>query len=286
MERPEIWGGTKIMRIPEDFRRCVAFIGIAAVEEGRKIVKFGGTGFLVSIPAESDPKIDVTYLVTARHVADAVSPKFFVVRLNRKDGSSGNYVGVPGLQWWLHPSDPTADVAVIPMSLSASEWDFRVIPTTAFVTDAMIRDRKVGLGDNVIVTGLFAYLAGTSRNIPIIRTGALAMIPEERITTQCGDGTIVEMDGYLVESRSIGGLSGSPVFVRGPSGDIYFLGLVHGHWNLPEHEAGMALGPLRAEFRTMNMGINIVVPAIKVLEAICAPEITDDRNRWIRETKD
>jgi hypothetical protein len=55
------------------------------------------------------------------------------------------------------------------------------------------------------------------------------------------------MDAYLAEGRSIGGLSGSPVFVRNtvnrrvPTakgrpkhisglGSLHLLGLIHGHW--------------------------------------------------------
>ena len=60
----------------------------------------------------------------------------------------------------------------------------------------------------------------------------IAMIPDEPVTTSLGD-----IKAYLVEARSIGGLSGSPAFVRETgaegTGSFYLLGLMHGHWGVP-----------------------------------------------------
>lgn len=54
------------------------------------------------------------------------------------------------------------------------------------------------------------------------------MIPSELIhTDKLGD-----IEVYLIEARSIGGVSGSPVFVRESfprAGKHYLLGLMHGH---------------------------------------------------------
>jgi hypothetical protein len=75
------------------------------------------------------------------------------------------------------------------------------------------------------------------------------------------------MEAYLAEGRSIGGLSGSPVFVRntvnipipGPEGKVkyisgvggvHLLGLMHGHWNA----SSPALNTEEAE--VVNMGVS------------------------------
>jgi hypothetical protein len=70
--------------------------------------------------------------------------------------------------------------------------------------------------------------------------GNLAALSEEKISIGSGK----EIEGYLIEARSIGGLSGSPVFlnlgsVRSIGGQvkhalgiptrIFLLGLIHGH---------------------------------------------------------
>ena len=66
------------------------------------------------------------------------------------------------------------------------------------------------MGDEVFVVGLFRHRHGTQRNIPIVRVGNLAALTEEKVATN--DFGLV--DAYLIEARSIGGLSGSPVFLN------------------------------------------------------------------------
>jgi hypothetical protein len=59
-------------------------------------------------------------------------------------------------------------------------------------------------------------MTGRKRNIPIVRTGNISMIPSEKVPgIQIRRGESVESEVYLIEARSVGGLSGSPVFIRG-----------------------------------------------------------------------
>jgi hypothetical protein len=51
---------------------------------------------------------------------------------------------------------------------------------------------------------------GRQRNIPIVRIGNVASMPHEPVATK-NRGAI---EAYLVEARSVGGLSGSPVLVQ------------------------------------------------------------------------
>jgi hypothetical protein len=134
--------------------------------------------------------------------------------------------------------------------------------------------------------GLFTSFSGQNRHFPIARIGNLAMLPTERIPVQDFD----PMEVYLAEGRSIGGLSGSPVFVRqtinttiadpngkqvpfAGTGPIHFLGLIHGHWNLPVSLEKSS----KAE--AVNMGISIVVPAYKIAEVLNHPELVEQRKR-------
>ena len=111
----------------------------------------------------------------------------------------------------------------------------------------MIKKRSIGIGDEVITVGLFTAVPGVSRNQPILRHGNIAMFPVEQIQTGLGYADVI-----LVEARSIGGISGSPVFARNTfmtkvknrhgEDDILFangpgvtlLGLMHGHWDIRE----------------------------------------------------
>lgn len=174
------------------------------------------------------------------------------------------------IQWWYHPTDEKIDVAVIPWA-PPKEVDFKYIPTEIFLSDEIISSRNIGSGDEVFMTGLFVHVAGSTRNLPLVRTGNIAMMPNEPIPTGMGI-----MDAYLIEARSIGGLSGSPAFV-GKGGSYYLMGLMHGHWDiLPTSKED--IGDLDS-FGAVNMGIAIVVPAKKILEVINHPKLTEKRQQ-------
>ena len=76
------------------------------------------------------------------------------------------------------------------------------------MTEKVIKENEIEVGEEVFVTGLFSHHHGQSKNIPIVRVGNISAMPEEKIQTKEH-----LMDAYLIEARSIGGLSGSPVFV-------------------------------------------------------------------------
>jgi hypothetical protein len=123
-------------------------------------------------------------------------------------------------------------------------------------------------------------------------------MPSEPVKTKMG-----AMDAYLIEARSIGGLSGSPVFVYldpirmggspgtvlvsdrdGPIGGKWFrLGLIHGHYDM---QAIDDLGkPDGLKDEAINMGIAIVVPFSRVLETINKPERAVMRKKAEKEMK-
>lgn len=99
---------------------------------------------------------------------------------------------------------------------------------------------------------------------------------------------------YLVEARSIGGLSGSPVFwyrgaTRLRSGTLVhvsgaptflLLGLVHGHYidRGGTRDTGEPTVADRFDRRSENMGIAIVVPAKDILDTLNHPDLEQQRN--------
>jgi hypothetical protein len=159
---------------------------------------------------------------------------------------------------------------------------------TDFVTRELITQENYGVGDEVFIPGLFTFAPGTTRTTPIVRHGNIAMMPDEQIQTELGYA-----DVYLTEARSISGISGSPVMVRstitvnGQSqdrrplvlhgvGDFNLLGLMHGHWDVEEsaiNKPTITHNPKRG----VNLGIAIVVPAIKILETINRPDLANMR---------
>ena len=105
---------------------------------------------------------------------------------------------------------------------------------------------------------------------------------------------------FLVEMFSMGGLSGSPVFVLdfrvwypkdGPYGiqsgyTFRLLGLIHGHWDeesvLDSIEQDKFLD--NREFsKKMNVGMAVVVPAAKIKEMLNQDEVVQMQNNVIEE---
>ena len=102
---------------------------------------------------------------------------------------------------------------------------------------------------------------------------------EERVKTRMG-----LMEALLIEARSIGGLSGSPVFVHtrpafvqaNPEAvtGIQLLGLMHGHYDELSAEPGMD------GREKINMGIGIVAPASKLRDVMNLPTVLERESDW------
>ena len=227
------------------------------------------------------------YLVTAKHVAEKLEDCPFVIGFNSKDGKKA-VMDADDVRWYYHPTEPKAvDAAVTPFGTAQYEsLDLELIAEHQFATPDVIKESCIGIGDEIVAIGLFTRFSGAHQHFPIVRTGNLAMLPAERIPVKGFD----PMEAYLVEGRSIGGLSGSPVWVRqtvnfgmkddkgkffpfSGLGHGYFLGLLHGHWEVPatfENTEGA---------EAVNMGVSIVVPARKILEVINHPELVAMRKK-------
>ena len=259
------------MRVPDEVRQCVVFIGLpVTMPSGQQGLSFQGTAFFVSVPSESMEGKSYVYLVTAKHVAIKLEGQTFMLRVNTKDGKSALVVE-EGTRWWYHATDKSVDVALIPF-VPPEEFEYKSIPPHMFLLDETIRDKSIGTGDEVFITGLFAHLTGSARNLPIVRMGNIAMMPGETVpSNEFGD-----IEAYLIEARSIGGLSGSPAFVF-KSGKYYLLGLMHGHWDIPLQSKNDAMRVDEDTYGQVNMGIAIVIPAKKILEVLNQPQLIDAR---------
>lgn len=266
------------MRVPDTVRKCVLTLGCE--DECTREIVYGGTAFVVTIPGRSR-EWNAPYLVTAKHSLQKIGDRRTIFRANSKSGEAVE-IDATGAKWFFHP-DPVVDLAIIPFLPSLElDLDVRSVSESMFLTAEDIAKHRIGPGDEVFMTGLFTKVKGHSKNLPIVRMGTVALIPDEQIPF---DDNLI--DAYLVEARSIGGLSGSPAFVSEtvqmayPSklgkkypeeadiyfvpGKTFFMGLVIGHWDVPP-----SLSLLEKE--KVNMGISVVVPCWKIRELLYLPE--------------
>ncbi|MEO6887988.1 MAG: hypothetical protein ABI456_02820 [Ktedonobacteraceae bacterium] len=158
-------------------------------------------------------------------------------------------------RWYIHPSDNNVDIAVVPLEgLSPRLLAHKTIPTSIFFpyepktleytpekveqawpqayaveqprTPEPTKRPEITIGDETYTVGLYSLVPGRNDNVPVVRVGNVAMMPGEPI--RCGDNMDREL--YLIEMRSIAGLSGSPVFAFSPvTRTIFLIGMIHGH---------------------------------------------------------
>lgn len=251
------------MRIPDEVFKCVVFVGLdkPTLPMG---VDFIGTAFFVLVPS-SIKGTSYIYLVTAKHVAEKLGNRDFIIRINTRDGRS-LILEAEGAKWFTHPTDSSVDVAVLPHAPSKTEFDYKAVHIESFLSEEIIRKEGIGVGDEVFITGLFVRASGSARNQPIVRIGNIAMMPDEALPTRWGN-----IEAYLIEARSIGGLSGSPAFVRATTGRSYLLGLMRGHWDIPAETEEI--------YVKVNVGIAIVEPAKKISEVLNHPELVKMREQ-------
>jgi hypothetical protein len=264
------------MRVSDNLLKCTAF-----VSRDEETFDYRGTAFVVSVPF--DETSGCLHLVTAKHVALALRDGEAALVMNAKDGLP-RWMKNGMTEWFYHPTDSSVDVAVMPMATTrVAAYDYQDIAVDLFVTPERLLKYGIGIGDETINVGMFKPFLGGTRFTPMVRTGTLAMIPDGRLPHPA----FGSIEAYLVEGRSVGGQSGSPVFVRdtvhmpvktqdgepaqiSTLGGFHLLGLMHGHWKTSSDGT-------EAAGNDSNMGISLVVPAHKILEVLFSPELTAQR---------
>lgn len=291
------------MRISDDVRKCVVFLGFAdpAAPGGIFCV---GTAFLIAYDR-------VGYLVTVKHISQALGRDPFLVRVNKRDGTSEN-LEADGFEWFEHP-DSTVDLALIPLHVGLlRHYDINYLyADNLMLSPEQLKVEAIGIGNMTYTVGLFRLLSGEKRNMPICHFGSIAMLPDdERIPivdwTDPSRERRIRVGGYLVESQSLSGLSGSPVFVRPeheidlsqhitfPGGtpwlrkedspayafaraQIRLLGVWQGSWEAPPDEVRAVQGRIAAGVK-VPVGMGIVVPSARIVELLEESEVKKNRD--------
>jgi hypothetical protein len=191
----------------------------------------------VGVRPEAELEGAYLYVVTAKHCIEKA--KNFGDVFLRIDNPGGGFELIKVASEWIYAENEAVDVAVLGEALALDNYEYAYIPAEMFATDEIIRENHIGIGDNLVIPGLFTQRQGTQKNLPIVRTGVIASMPDEPLQDP---NTGLEYEGYLAEVRSIGGLSGSPVFVVLDPGRLikgsqrfhhqtFLLGLIRGHWD-------------------------------------------------------
>jgi hypothetical protein len=184
---------------------------------------------------------------------------------------------------WSFPEDPASDLATAPFAAQPSEWDIAQIPLAVFVSPDMVNKGEVVEGDPVLFAGLFVQYAGSSRLEPIVRSGSIAMLPEDMI------GTTLHKPGhiYLADTHVFNGNSGSPMFVdvdkfKATIGyDYRLLGVVAGEvYETDDFQLKVSStfeGTVKA-----NSGISMIVPADDLKQLLLSSALQEQRDAVVK----
>jgi hypothetical protein len=262
-------------RISDDYTDTVVYLYPSEVD-AQKGKKAGGSGFLFGIPSEKFPNSHFIYAVTNRHVIEGGS---CCVRLNTADGKMA-VLSFTERDWCLHPSGDDLAVCQMPIE-DGGLYQYKFLHDDHLLTKQIVEDYNIGTGDDIFVVGRFINQEGKQKNVPSLRFGNISQMPAETIRQQRGSA-FFEQESFLVEARSIGGYSGSPVFVgllpniqrpaarkQTMTGRAWLLGIDWGYildWE-PVCDAGGR--PVDSGLRvSSNTGMMAVVPAWKLRELL------------------
>lgn len=287
------------MRITEDARRSVVFLGHADDGKDASTFRASATGFFVTYRG-------VKYMVTAAHVAIGLGDDPFDMRMNLKGGGGDVIHFDPGTdpmdKWFLH-SDPSVDLAVIAFPYDLAPWDHRSMSEALLLSEEDVDRHDIGPGDTCYAVGLFRLLQGKQRNVPVVHRGSLAAMPSDEAipVSNWREGGTTQTRAYLVEATNLKGLSGSPVFVRpsinvvadrftvdtekkvsvggraaltAPSCDIGLLGIWSASW---EASPDQVLALDQGNETRVPVGLGIVVPASRLIELLNSPAVEEQR---------
>ena len=280
-----------MMRVHRDIRKCVVYVGLEAAGGFVPL----GTGFIVAIPFTETHAF--MYLVTARHLIDEyIMGDTLWMRLNRLSGIAES-IALSRHNMITHPTRHD-DIALFGLPwLGIDVYDYRAL--------ILSRERlqvgrsemwDIGVGDEVVAIGLYTSHYGVTKNIPVTRIGNIALLPEEPVRIPGGHYA----DAYLIELRTIAGLSGSPVFVNTPTvqvrdGQLKYvkdgipealnpLGVLVAYHvvesaedqvGVPRYQGQEDAGTIRDSIDQRNTGFGVVIPIEHILDLVELPEFQE-----------
>jgi hypothetical protein len=129
-------------RILDRIADTVVYI-YGSLDDAKEGARYGGSGFLVSVPLPVNQDWQEIYIVTNRHVIrKARTP---VVRFNRLDGGV-EYLPTTDDEWMFHSDGD--DVAILPFpTADPHQLKLSTVPENMLITPMIVNKHDIGIGD-------------------------------------------------------------------------------------------------------------------------------------------
>jgi hypothetical protein len=271
-------------RILPEYLDCVVYLYPSELDadEGSRV---GGSGFWVGVPISGTDTWHL-YVVTNKHIIENGNA---VIRVTTHDGRKANFPTIE-TNWVYHPSgDDLAVYSPSPEIVDLAKFKPSFIRRNQIIDLALCSEMNIGPGDDTFVIGRFINHEGRQRNLPTVRFGCIGQMPWEAVRQE----NRFMQDSFLIEARSIGGYSGSPVFLYrsffDPHHHPYFhnvtwlLGIDWGHindWSPVCNAGGRPINPVSPrdmQVRT-NTGMMAAVPAWKLIDILDGEPFKSERD--------
>jgi len=185
-------------------------------ERTGKLLGPKGTGFLVNRQSTEVPPFSHIYAVSNWHVVSRDNAS--VIRVNTSNMKTREIDLAPH-DWIFNRSGDDLAIADITDLINLHTDQCSFIDERNFVSQDILIDFVIGMGDDTVMVGMYVDNPGGTRNVPASRFGNIAMLCDSNAPIKQPNG-MVRM-AHLVDTRSRAGFSGSPVFVyRSPTSDL------------------------------------------------------------------
>jgi len=260
-----------------------------------------GTAFIVQYPIDNNAKQFIPFIVTAKHVVGNSSKVYG--RFNTQSGSQTamveyNLTNIKASgDYWEH-TDLGVDIAIF-RTLNFGVTSYQSIPIDLIASKDDFTKEEIKQTDRVIFPGLLVNFLGAQKNYPIMKDGSIALIPTEIVPISYKVGSQIintEQELILLNSISIPGLSGSPIFLypgprlKGNSFNIggtraLMLGVMHGFYNALPREVHKVETTEQKFYYSDNSGIAIVFPSWRLREIFERPDFVKRIEELKRQIK-
>jgi hypothetical protein len=267
-------------RIEDSYLDSVVYL-YPSKHEAMEGFDIGGSGFLLSVPCKTVPG-QFIYAVTNRHVIEGGS---LTVRLNTADGDIDAFE-FKKTDWICSETD---DLAICVLPRLVQKFAVRSLRSDWLLTEKDAKIYDIGIGDEIILLGRFINREGIQQNAPTARFGFIANMMKDPVEYKIGSKEH-KQESVLCEVKSIGGYSGSAVFLTPdptvgrhgkPVPDVmtWVLGVDCCHiqsWESAYDDKGHELKHVRI---AANTGMMAVVPAWKLIDLLGSEKAVRQRDK-------